>query len=116
MANTLRLHWPYDLPTLKTLHPIPDTSNAATLENDAEPTIAHSTPAAYFPWDKLPTEIRLEILQLTMPEHGLRPIPHAAGDLDTSDSHASDSDASDPACGKYIKRLREVDAMPKNLF
>ncbi|KAL8661340.1 MAG: hypothetical protein Q9202_005705 [Teloschistes flavicans] len=120
ISCTLPLRWPYDLPTLQKLYPVPDLFERSTPQEGAmvqeASTKQLAAPGTCCHWNKLPTEIHVQILKLLMPEHGLRPIPQAAGDLDTSDSDVSDFDITDPRCADYVRKVREADAMPINLF
>ncbi|KAI4088491.1 MAG: hypothetical protein L6R37_008191, partial [Teloschistes peruensis] len=118
MVYFLRLRWPYDLPTLQRLYPIPYSFKSFTLKED---TISHGpsteqplTPDTCCHWDKLPPELRIQILKLLMPEHGRRPIPQAVGDSDTSAS-ITDFDPSATCCD-YVMTLHEADTTHISLF
>ncbi|KAI4194891.1 MAG: hypothetical protein LQ350_007510 [Teloschistes chrysophthalmus] len=118
MACYVRLTWPHDLPTLQKLYPIPYSFKGFTLKEDAmlqEASIGQpSTPDTCCHWNKLPAEIRVQILKLLMPEHGRRPIPQAAGDLDVSDNIPQFTPSAE--CYDYVRKLHEADTTHISLF
>ncbi|KAL8832489.1 MAG: hypothetical protein Q9170_004860 [Blastenia crenularia] len=62
-------------------------------------------PASSFPFEKLPAELRLNVLRYAMPRHGLRPLPLP-----------SDFDNEQLACVEYVAALRQEQSTPLNLL
>ncbi|KAL8774125.1 MAG: hypothetical protein Q9209_001233 [Squamulea sp. 1 TL-2023] len=66
-----------------------------------------ATPATFFPFEKLPMELKLMVLRFTIPKHGLRSLALPLGFTNAvlkSTEHA------------YVKQMREEDAVPTGLF
>ncbi|KAL9576320.1 MAG: hypothetical protein Q9212_007203, partial [Teloschistes hypoglaucus] len=118
MACFLRLRWPYDLPTLQKLYPIPYSFESFTVKEDATlqeaSTEKPTTPDTCCHWNKLPPEIRIQIVKLLMPEYGRRPIPQATGDLDALDSIPEFVPSAE--CYDYVRKLHKADTTHINLF
>ncbi|KAL8685941.1 MAG: hypothetical protein Q9218_007451 [Villophora microphyllina] len=102
MDRSIKPRWPYDLPTLKWLYPISDTSDIVALPGDHE----QLEPATSFPFDKLPPELRLHVFHFAMPQYGLRPTPQPGEDYDDSDS----------ACHDYATKVYKESMTPIRLL
>ncbi|KAI4194893.1 MAG: hypothetical protein LQ350_007512 [Teloschistes chrysophthalmus] len=86
---------PFELPALKSLWPTSDSEKCPPPEL---PTT--------FPIQRLPTEIRLHIIRVAMPQCGLRPTPRPEEDFSPSDS----------ACQAYAASVLQEDTTPLRLL